>query len=295
MNVLIILLIAIALILFLFWQPNFRAFWGNRKKDLPLPEKCKKILTEKVAFYNALSEEEQERFEDEIQDFLEDCKITGVDTTVTTTDRMLIAASAIIPVFAFQEWEYTNLNEVLLYPKSFNYDYETDGADTKILGMVGNRHLEDTMVLSKQALHHGFANDKDKRNTAIHEFVHLIDKLDGTIDGIPRVLLERPYVLPWINLMEQKIKAIRNNNSDIDPYGGTQPAEFYAVISEYFFERPQLLKSRHPELYRLLEKIFRHKMAGRNLRKRKRMTIGRNDPCPCRSGLKYKRCCGRGN
>ena len=62
------------------------------------------------------------------------------------------------------------------------------------------------MILSKPALHLGFANETDKKNTAIHEFVHLLDKADGTIDGIPERLLEKQYVLPWMHLMEKKIE-----------------------------------------------------------------------------------------
>ncbi|MGK0390534.1 MAG: Mlc titration factor MtfA (ptsG expression regulator), partial [Maribacter sp.] len=57
-------------------------------------------------------------------------------------------------------------------------------------------YMEGKMILSKPALHHGFDNGTDKRNTAIHEFIHLIDKMDGNIDGIPTLLIERPYMLP---------------------------------------------------------------------------------------------------
>jgi len=148
------------------------------------------------------------------------------------------------------------------------------------------------MILSKPALHHGFSNKSDKKNTAIHEFVHLIDKLDGSIDGIPELLLERQYTIPWIELINKKIEEIYDKKSDINPYGGTNRAEFYAVASEYFFERPKLLAKKHPKLYGLLENIFNQNMISRNLNKRK-LSIGRNSPCPCNSGLKFKKCHGQ--
>lgn len=180
----------------------------------------------------------------------------------------------------------------MLYADTFNLDFETEGRGRNILGMVGTGYMNNKMILSQKALRHGFENDSDKKNTAIHEFVHLIDKMDGTIDGIPQLLLERPYVLPWLELMKEKIDEIQARKSDINPYGSTNHAEFFAVASEYFFERPQLLAQRHPELYAILEEIFDQDIDERNLQKM-RLDIGRNSPCPCGSGQKFKRCCGR--
>jgi Mlc titration factor MtfA (ptsG expression regulator) len=79
----------------------------------------------------------------------------------------------------------------------------------------------------------------------------------------------------------------------MNPYGGTNEAEFFSVASEYFFERPKLLKSKHPQLYTLLQEMFQHNMSLRSLNKKK-YSIGRNSPCPCSSGLKFKKCCGMG-
>lgn len=253
-------------------------------------EKWKLILTEKVAFYNALSENEKKLFEYKVHEFILNCKIIGVDTSVDITDRLLIGASAVIPIFNFPRWKYPNISEVILYPKMFNKDFETTGKDRRILGMVGNGYLEGKMILSKPALHLGFVNESDKKNTAIHEFVHLIDKLDGEIDGIPKVLLDKQYIIPWLDLMNKKIEEIYDEKSDINPYGGTNNAEFFSVASEYFFERPKLLAKKHPDLYELLEKIFKQDMDDKNLHL-KRIDVSRNDPCPCNSGLKYKKCC----
>lgn len=269
--------------------------WKDLGWKLPqaaMPPKWKAILTKEITFYNSLSPTEKEHFEYKVQEFLLNCRITGIQTEVDTTDHLLVAASAVIPIFKFPNWRYTNLFEVLLYPASFNEDFETTGKDRRILGMVGTGYMNGKMILSKAALHHGFDNTSDKKNTAIHEFIHLIDKLDGNIDGVPHVLLERPYVIPWLDLINHKIDEIYEKESDINPYGGTSQVEFFAVASEYFFERPKLLAQKHPKLYDLLEEIFDHDMETRNLSKAK-LSIGRNSPCPCGSGQKFKRCCGR--
>jgi Mlc titration factor MtfA (ptsG expression regulator) len=122
--------------------------------------------------------------------------------------------------------------------------------------MVGTGALNHVMILSQNELRQSFINNTGKTNTAIHEFVHLVDKTDGSIDGIPEFILDKKYILPWLQMMQKEIELILKDRSDIDPYGATNEAEFFAVVSEYFFERPKLLKEKHPELYKLLSEIF---------------------------------------
>lgn len=290
MEALLVIALGIAAI---YWVRNR---WSGRwvKPTQAFPTEWRIILSEKVGFYHGLPAEEKALFEFKVQEFLLNHRITGIQVDVDTVDRLLVAASAVIPIFPFPNWRYTNLYEVLLYPNSFNEDFETDGPERRILGMVGNGYMEGKMILSKQALHHGFSNASDKKNTAIHEFVHLIDKSDGTTDGVPELLLESPCVIPWIDLMQQKIEEIYDRDSDINPYGGTNKAEFFAVASEYFFERPKLLAKKHPQLYQILEEIFDQDMDDRQLQKQQ-VRIGRNSPCPCGSGRKFKHCCGKGH
>ncbi len=259
--------------------------------DGTLPKEKRKFLMEEVSFYNSLTPQEKQRFEYKCLEFLQNVKITGVQTEVEQLDKILIAASAIIPIFAFPNWKYLNLKEVLLYPNSFNENFEIAGTDRHILGMVGTGYMADKMILSKQALRGGFASDDDMRNTAIHEFIHLLDKADGEVDGLPKVFKEKIYVLPWFDLIDKKIEYINTRHSEINPYGGTSRIEFFAVLGEYFFEMPELLKRKHPELYKHLVNIFDQDMAARKPLMKK-VKIGRNDLCYCGSGEKFKRCCG---
>ena len=252
------------------------------------------FLNEEVQFYRSLNPEEKRTFEDRVLQFLNTTEITGIQTEVMIQDCLLIGASAIIPIYSFPKWEYYNLQEVLLYPAHFDFEHNIGQKveDAAILGMVGFGYMEGKMILSRKALHLGFENEEDKRNTAIHEFVHLIDKADGRIDGILNHLTQPEYIVPWINLIDRKISEIINNESDIAKYGATNRAEFLAVISEYFSERPRLLEKNHPELYEILEKIFRHELADRNLVEKAKPTR-HFDPCPCGSGKKFRDCCMR--
>jgi MtfA peptidase len=239
----------------------------QRKKKkaviVSMPQHYRRILSDDVAFYNDLDLNKRIEFEKRMMHFLGTTLITGVRTEVEDADKVYIAASAIIPIFGFPTWEYVNLKEVLLYPDSFNHEFEQTGNDRNILGMVGYGAYDNIMILSRNELREAFLNKTSKNNTAIHEFVHLVDKTDGSIDGVPEFFLNKKYTLPWLDLIQKEIRKITEGRSDIDPYGATNEAEFFAVVSEYFFERPELLEQKHPELYQLLTQLFRQKPSGK--------------------------------
>jgi hypothetical protein len=266
---------------------------SNKKPAGPvaaIPDSYKLILQQEVAFYRALDADEKIRFEKKMAAFLSGIRIEGIHTKVEDIDRVFIAASAVIPIFAFDNWQYSNLTNVLLYPEHFNREFALQGGDRTVMGMVGSGYMNHKMILSKPALQEGFKNETDKNNTAIHEFVHLLDKMDGDVDGVPEVLLEKQYIIPWIDLMHKGIKDIIARRSDINPYGASSKTEFFAVAAEYFFERPELFKTRHPQLFNLMEEIFDQRPE--TAPKGPGDKIGRNDDCPCGSGKKYKDCHG---
>ncbi|MEO7801288.1 MAG: M90 family metallopeptidase [Ginsengibacter sp.] len=250
------------LILFIFLvagllRANFRI---KKESNSSLSDNQILLLKKHVPFLNTLNDTKQEEFKNRMQHFIASTRITGVNTEVEHLDKILIAASAIIPIFGFKNWEYMNLNEVLLYPDSFNEDFQQQGEDRNTLGVVGTGPYQNIMILSRHNLREGFLSATGNSNTAVHEFVHLIDKTDGETDGVPESMIDKAYTLPWLNLIHQNIEAIQQNNSDINPYGATNKAEFFAVVSEYFFTQPDLLKERHSELYEMLSKIFRQKL-----------------------------------
>ena len=288
-NLLVALLIA--LILYLLFRPKGIKSGVEAPQDFP--NNWRLFLLKKVNFYASLSNEDKILFENNVLRFLKRVRITGIQTTVDDEDRLLVASSAIIPVFAFTEWEYSSLHEVLLYPDLFTEKYDFSQRDRSISGMVGSGGMmHHVVIFSKPALHQGFENASDKMNVGIHEFVHLFDKQDGEIDGIPHVIMKNQAVLPWLNLISENTKEMLAGKSDINIYGATNKQEFLAVVSEYFFERPKLLKEKHPELYEVLTEVFQTDLANsQNGDKTLKRTLGRNDPCPCGSGKRFKDCC----
>jgi Mlc titration factor MtfA (ptsG expression regulator) len=249
MNGLIIFLVVIPVIIFLIVRRKQGA--GN---NIILPENFRLLLNQHVAFYRQLNDADKLRFENRIADFLSYVRIHPVHTTIDDLDKLLVACSAVIPVFNFN-WHYYNLKDVLIYAGNFSDEFSVS-KEQDTLGMVGTGAMQRMMILSKQALREGFANEISKHNTGIHEFVHLLDKADGETDGIPEALLSKQYTIPWIKYMNEEIEKIKQGNSDMNVYGATNKAEFFAVAAEYFFGAPGEFKTKHPELFELMETIF---------------------------------------
>ncbi|MFT5952513.1 MAG: Mlc titration factor MtfA (ptsG expression regulator) [Bacteroidia bacterium] len=241
---------------------GYLIYWVRKPKRRPLrafDEQWQKLLEENVDYYRRLTDIDKQRFGTRVMQFLSEVKVTGVNLELKPLDEALVAASATIPVFGFDEWEYAYLDEVLVYPSTFNkgFEYGNGAKDRNVMGMVGDGYMNGKMILSRNSLRNGFKNTTDKHNTAIHEFVHLLDKEDGSIDGLPEVLMSHQYSIPWLKMIHHKMEEINKDKSDIRNYGGTSETEFFAVASEYFFERPDQFKRNHPELYTMMVQCFK--------------------------------------
>ena len=214
------------------------------------------ILQNHVKFYINLSEQEKIRFEKAVHDFLAQTRITAIETSIESMDRVFVAAAAVIPIFYLKGWQYPNISEVLIYPDTFNEQYKTKGEERNVLGMVGTGAMHHEMILSKDALRQGFLITNDKSNTGIHEFAHLIDNSDGDTNGVPQNFLPEDKIEEWLSVVHQEINKIKSGDSDIYVYAATNQAEFFAVVSEYFFEQPKIMNEKHPELYNMLSMIY---------------------------------------
>ena len=256
----VVILAAIAILFYLYHMKT-----KVKATDTPFSEPWRKMLRENVRFYTNLDPVGRTMFEMRVQRFISTKRITGVDTEIDDKIRLLVASSAIIPTFAFPSFTYPNVNEVLVYPGAFNKNFETHhDAKGNILGMVGNRFMQGIVILSKPDLLKAFDGKAHTFNVGVHEFVHLIDGLDGATDGVPEMLIDHPYAIPWLSEVKKEMNKIKHNNSDINPYALTNDAEFLAVASEYFFDSPEKFAMKHPELYEYMSKIFHQGLVQEN-------------------------------
>lgn len=278
-------------------------FYALRRKTLrrlrvisqPFPDVWEDTLQSQVEYFRGLEPDQQERFRNLMKVFLDEVTITGVRTDVGEMTRALVAASAVIPILGFDDFEYAGLGEVLIYPDSFDEDYQSDGGrHANTLGMIGTHHLSGVMILSKPSLIQGFANTTDKRNVGIHEFAHLVDKADGDVDGVPLVALagaSGETFEPWVRWVGKELHRKVAANEYIDDYAFTNEAEYFAVLSEYFFEAPESLERKNPKLYEMMQKMY-HQNPKRILNPILSRS-GRSAPSGCAGAQASRRSCER--
>lgn len=228
---------------------------AHRKANISIIE-IENVLSDEVGFYKRISNADQrDLFKQRVFDFILNTKFTNVgNATHTFSDKVLVSASAVIPLYHFPTWSYRNVNEILLYEDNFDENHTVD-EEHPIEGMIGTGYLNHTMLLSLTAIRDAF-KELDGNHTPIHEFVHLIDKADGSIDGIPEYLIPKELIKPWVREMRRTIIEIEQGETQINMYAATDETEFFAVVSEYFFEKPKLLSREHPVLYNLLRRIY---------------------------------------
>ncbi len=235
------------------YQNNKRSIKRAATKEFP--HLWRKILRQRVQFYNRLSRDEKIEFERKVHVFLLNVRIKGMDTEVSHEDKILIAAGAVIPIFRFSKWHYANLDEVQLFPDKF----PIPNSDKMANGLVGWGSMEGKMMLSRKAVHHGFYDNTDNKNVVIHEFIHILDKQDGKIDGMIGKVMNEVDIMPWLHIINIKMNEIDFGDSSIRDYGAANKAEFLAVVSEFFFENPERLKKEHPGLYNALDSFYNRK------------------------------------
>ncbi|HEY3788835.1 MAG TPA: zinc-dependent peptidase [Urbifossiella sp.] len=290
------LLATLALAPVLYWLLRRRCLRRLAVASRPFPSAWNDILETRVRFFRALDDSQKERFQKMVGIFLDEVRVTGVRTDVDDMVRVLVAAGAIIPVFGFTDWDYHRLDEVLVYPGSFDRDYHTGTpekpSEANILGLTGLGSLRGVVILSKPSLLEGFSDDAGKENVGVHEFTHLVEEQEVESGLPPEVPPE--IVRQWVEYVARELAHPSNRRTGINDYAYTNEREFFAVLSEYFFGSPETLKAKDPTLYDLLRRLFHQDPAALTShlpRLRRRNRLRRNGSCPCGSGKKFKDCC----
>lgn len=216
----------------------------------PFPPEWRAILEEWVEYYRELRGAEKERFEREVGWFVDEHVITGPrGAEVEDELRVLVAASAVVIVFGRRGFRYPQMRDIVIYERAFAEDYEVGG---NILGMV---HGQGPIIFSAQSLRQGFRGEHDGHNVGYHEFAHVLDFDQGRTDGVPGFM---PWssVRPWLQVMHDETTKIERRRSLLRRYAATNEAEFFAVATEMFFEKPKRMKDKHPDLYELLVETY---------------------------------------
>ena len=265
----------------------WRRWRRGRLARREMPSEWLALLDRHVTFFRALPEDLRATFLRRLKVFVwEKHFIPAGGMEITDEVRVVIAAAAVRLVLHLDLTYYDRLTEIVVYPHAYRHR-DTDGV------ILGEAHTWGTVVLSWPAVRAGLANPHDGHDTATHEFAHVLDVADGAFDGAPQLRSGEDY-RPWAEVMSthyERLLARRGAVSSVlRDYGGTHPAEFFAVATEAFFEKLGQLDDKTPELYEELRRFYGFDPAsdGRD-GVPSGAAIGRNGPCPCGSGKRYKR------
>ena len=244
--------------------------WRRRKlRSRPFPKAWRELLWERSLLYRHLPAQDREELHGHIQVFLAEKRFEGAGgLTVTDEVRVLIASQACLLTLHRPADYYPGLYSIVVYPSGYlapRRERDQVGAVVEAVeARAGETWPRGTLVLAWDAVLAGAAGRAGCSNVVIHEFAHQLDYQTGEADGAP--LLPRDRYPEWARIWGREYARLQRALAwslpvDISPYGGKNPAEFFAVVVEQFFMCPRALSSCHPELYRQLRLFSRQNPA----------------------------------
>ena len=247
-------------------EPILVEYKRARLRRRPFPEAWREILKRRVPYFRLLPADLQLQLKKHIQVFLAEKPFIGCDgLDVTDEMRVTIAAQACLLILNRRTDYFANLRQILVYPGAFIVNrVQSDGAgvlrdERQVLS--GESWSQGQIVLSWDDVVDGASVVDDGRNVVIHEFAHQLDQHNGHANGAP-LLIGRGRYARWARVLGEEFAALQRRASQGLPslfsyYGATNPAEFFAVASEVFFEQAGRMHVEHPEMYRELRRLYR--------------------------------------
>lgn len=232
------------------------------------PEAWREIMQRNVALVARLNERERKRLEDLVQVFLAEKNLEGCGGLELTDEiRVTVATGACILLLGLNHDLYRSVQSVLIYPSTVRpperplgvFEVRTQ-ASPSIHPLLGEAHLRGPVILVWDAAKRGCRHPESGHNVVFHEFAHKLDMLDGRVDGTPP-LRGSAELARWARVcsaayLELKGLSERGERSFMDAYGAHSEAEFFAVATEVFFDRPQHLQHQQPALYDVLRDFY---------------------------------------
>jgi hypothetical protein len=241
-----------------------------RLSQQPFPDGWQAILERNVPIYGRLSPDAQAELRGHVQVLLDEKQFEGCGgLEITDEIRVTIAAHAGLLLLGRRADYYPGLFSVLVYPSAYRApmtEHHEGGIVTEgEEGRLGESWERGALVLAWDAARSEARDVNDGSNVILHEFAHQLDTEDGAADGVP-ILDRRSDYAAWARALRAEYDLLRETPhlSILDEYGATDPAEFFAVATEAFFEQPGLLRKRHPELYTQLSGFYRVDLAPRS-------------------------------
>ncbi|OUL23510.1 hypothetical protein BV372_29870 [Nostoc sp. T09] len=246
-------------------SPHLTKQRRNRIKYRAFPLLWQAIIENNLPIYLNLAPDERRRLQGHIQVFLAEKQFIGCKGLQVTEEMKLTIASVSCLLLLNERGEYfPKLRSILIYPSTYLVNQTVATGDYVVEerreARLGESWSRDQVVLSWEQVQQDIHNWKDGHNVVLHEFAHQLDQEDGKAEGVPILPRKSDYPI-WAQVMTAEYQQLCNDveqnvKSVMDSYGATKPAEFFAVATETFFEKPHQLLQKHPALYELLQRYY---------------------------------------
>lgn len=252
--------------LWMFSKPYLKYRRRQRLRAQPFPEAWRQILKRRMPYFRRMPADLQLQLKKHIQVFLAEKIFVGCDGLVVTDEmRVTIAAQACLLLLNRKTDYYPQLSQILIYPSAFIVNKihpDASGLVTEQRQVLsGESWQQGQVILSWQDTVADADVHDDGRNVVIHEFAHQLDQENGPANGAP-ILARAEHYQSWSKTLQREFHTLQQqtalgHRSLLNPYGATNPAEFFAVVSEVFFEQPHALAEQHPALYAEFSRYYR--------------------------------------
>ncbi len=253
----------------------FSWFKNRRRKTItrdPFPPSWTAVLDRNVEHWALLPVAERQQLERIVQVLVAEKHWEGCGGLEMTDEiKVTVSAQAGLLLLGLDHDYFRNVLSVLVYPAGYvlprtHLDGDSLVTQEERVPVLGTAHQRGPVVLSWRSARQGGRDGRDGRNLVFHEFAHKLDMLDGLVDGTPP--MGDTQLEQWVAVMTKAYDRLRRRTQEgrptlLDPYGATDVAEFFAVATELFFEKPVQLQDRHPRLYAVLRDFYRQDTAAR--------------------------------
>jgi Mlc titration factor MtfA (ptsG expression regulator) len=249
---------------------------GRRRRALaqPFPESWRQLVERNVAHWSMLDDGERRRLEDFIRLLLVDKYWEGSQGFQLTEEiRVVISAMAGLLILGLDYDYYHRVTGIVVAPTTMTFDGEHDAGDGIYTDepehLLGLAQFNGPVLIAWDTARNEGRHPTRGHNVVFHEFAHKLDMLDGDADGEPPLGSAGAH-RRWIEVCDAEHRLLRRGQGGdlLDPYGATDPAEFFAVATEVFFNRPVEMEAVKPALYEVLRDFYRQDPAARTRRSR---------------------------
>ena len=243
--------------------------WRRRGHDV-FPQEWLPIVARSVAQWRYLAPWERDRMIELTWSLIDDVNWEAAKGFALTDEiRVTIAAQAVLLVLGLDDGAYADVGVIIVHPTTMTLTGPRAGpargiVDDSPLPALGVAHYDGPVIIAWDAALAGARHPERGHNVVYHEFAHKLDMLDGTVDGTPP-LENRAQLQRWIEVCTAEYEQLQRGDGDplLDSYGGVSVAEFFAVVTEVFFDLPVAMEAQKPDLYGVLRDFYRQDPAAR--------------------------------